>query len=310
VTASTTQGFTQTFEGMGIVIKHDPMTRRSVECDNVMPILHEEHFVTWSLLGPGILATIAEQRVAVSIDFLDVGTGSGVWAILVAKALARRGATLAPGRIVAVDRAPRMIDACRENLRLNLVDSRAVRLVANAYGADAVSPSSTGAIFMNPPYHIYPPIPEIENRVPLHARGGPLGFEEFQNWLTVANQHLAGEGSVFFHHMCLGDARGPLSERMIPQAIDGVLAIVSHDILRPIETRTFLTSVYGGDHARFVEETSRQYPLLYFSSGTVTRRRGFTGTPALRRYAAPVDLLAGHGWEDRIQLHRRIADCG
>ncbi|MGH9240288.1 MAG: hypothetical protein ACRD3G_19760, partial [Vicinamibacterales bacterium] len=256
------------YEGLGVVIKHDPLRRQTAECDSVMPILHEEHVVTWSLLGDTIISTIDRQRSAVEVDFLDVGTGSGIWTILVARALQRRHPDLGKERIVAVDKVPRMIFACRENLRLNLIEPGAVRLVEKPYAASTVTASSTGAIFMNPPYHLYPRT--VENRVPYHARGGSWGFREFERWLKVANEDLADEATIFFHHMCLGDESGPLWETFIPKAVDDVVSIVAHDILPPYPTRDFLTAVYRGDHAAFVEETSRNHPWLYFSSGQVT----------------------------------------
>lgn len=296
----------ETYEGLGIVVAYDPLTRRSEEKDNVLPILHEEHVVTWKLLGDAVLSAVCRPDSHAQANFLDVGTGSGIWPILVRKVLQRKRLHCPPDRFIAVDKVLRMIEATRKNMRLNALDPDSIELEYAPYSEAAAPLGGVRAVFMNPPYHIYPQ--EAEPWVPHHARGGPHGFEEFENWLRVANGHLAPEGTLFFHHMCLGDAQGPRSLRFLREHIEGVVSITMHDILPPHPTRKFLAGVYDDAYSCFVDEVSREYPFLYFTSGMLRRRLGFQGDPKIHRSPVDAALLAGRAWRDRIQLHRRIAD--
>lgn len=298
---------TQTFEGLGVILRHDSLSRQRPSNDNVLPILHEEHVVTWRLLRDQLMATLLEQEQRSMVDFLDVGTGSGIWAILVAKELQRRATDLRGRRIIAVDKVERMTKACSENLQLNWVRPGLVEVLHEPYSLGTAPRRGVRAIFMNPPYHIYPPLPEVERHVALHARGGSLGWDEFRSWLRIANEHLADAGHVYFHHMCLGDQSGPEWQNFIPELIEGVKVISAFDILEPLSTEEFLGRVYAKDHAPFVSEVSATYPLLYFTSGALVREIGYRGRPSVLRKPIVSDLLAGRTWTDRIELHRKIA---
>jgi hypothetical protein len=153
---------------------------------------------------------------------------------------------------------------------------------------------------MNPPYHIYPGA--VESGTPHHARSGGLGFEEFINWLAIGDHHLADNGSLFFHHMCLGRDE-PEFLRFIPMLISGDPSILYYEIFPPTDTFAFLKAVYPDRFAWFAYKTAIERPNLYFASGVVVK----DGLGRREKWEAPTGLLNGKSWQDRIALHRRIA---
>jgi methylase of polypeptide subunit release factors len=297
--------------GLGVELAHDSWERQGL--DNVMPVLDEEQVATWRLLGGDMIAAAARGGAGAAaarqgsaldrereIAFLDVGTGSGFWAILVARGLAqapaarRRGS----GRVLAIDKSSRAVEVAAANARDN---DALVEVVREEYGAHTAATASVAAIFMNPPYHLYPP--ELEASVPLHARGGPHGYELFFSWLQAADRHLAPSGELFFHHMGLGDEEPWLSRRLAG-LMSGGPSLRFSNLLPPIATQDFLLGVYGGRHRHFVAETAGRFPRLFFMSGVIVRdgrgeRRGGDTREA---------LAAGASWEGRIALHRALAN--
>jgi SAM-dependent methyltransferase len=278
------------FNGLGLSIWHDLESRTSG--DNVMPIYDEEQVVTWNVLGRGMLRHIRSASGAV--DFLDVGTGSGFWAIKVAKSLR----TSRPV-VIAIDEVQRAIDTARTNATENGVK---IDLRHESYNSDSVHWQTVRAIFMNAPYHIYPP--ECGDSVPAYARGGPLGFEEFRTWLSIADDHISRDGAIFFHQMCLGSAAGPEFMSFAPALITGDPSIRYHDLLPPIKTSLFLKAVYGSRYRSFVRETSELFPMLHYTAGAVVR----DGRGRREHLVAKADLMAGKTWRDRVAFHRRMAD--
>lgn len=279
------------YEGLGVRIWHDRLDREEV--DNVMGIFHEEQVLTWKLLGTKLIEAIEDT--SGSIDFLDVGAGSGFWGVLVAKNIRERGRVR---RIVAVDRVGRALEICKRNMRENGVN---FELKLQQYSIDVAPKGEVRAAFMNPPYHIYPEA--LESRIPYHARSGGLGFEEFINWLAIADYHLSDRGSVFFHHMCLG-ADEPEFLRFIPLFISGKPSILYYEILPSIDTLAFLKEVYPERFASFSYRTAIERPSIYFASGIIVKDG--LGRRDKRRVSA--DLLNGKSWQDRIALHRSIAE--
>jgi SAM-dependent methyltransferase len=278
------------FTGLGITIRHDPPTRQ--ECDNVMGIFYEEQVVTWNLLGDEMVQAIVNGNS--SIDFLDVGTGSGFWSILVAKHLNRAHKT---GRILGLDKVSRAVQFALRNVEENDV---AVDVRQEAYNIGSATSNGVGVIFMNPPYHIYPTA--MEDLIPHHARGGGWGYEEFINWLSIANYHLADGGSIFFHHMSLGDDE-PEFLRFIPKFIDGNPSIKYYEILPSTDSFTFLKNVYREKCGSFIYEVSNEFPRLHYASGVIVR----DGLGKREQKDVLSELLQGSSWEDRVHLHGRIA---
>lgn len=296
------------YEGFGIRIKHDSLLRRTEEHDNVMPITPDEQEITWQLFSKEILKAI--EFGTGEVDFLDVGTGSGIFAVLVARALQKKGVA---STIIAIDKVKRMCEAAELNRRFNAVEFDVVQRDYKTYEADGRLDKNVKTIFMNPPYHIYPTDPAIiEANLPIHARGGKHGFAEFQSWLHTADSHLAETGSIFFHDMCVGDEDGPEFLKFIPQEIHGEPSIRYYNLLPRIETRTFLQEVYQRTYPEFVNETAERYPWLYYTSGVITRN-GRSAVSALElpeRLKLPINESDDikKTWNARIALHRHIRE--
>lgn len=273
---------------LGINLTVDRIDRqRSDESDNVMAIFHEEQPFTWEFVQPAIEQALRESTG--EIDFLDVGTGSGIFGILMAK---HHGA-----KIVSIDKSPRAIEQAHANAAANGVE---LTLKRERYALDSVPERSAKVIGLYPPYHLYPE--SIADRIPQHARGGSDGQAEFRNQLAIANHHLADQGVIFFNQMCLGSESGPEFIRYIPEFIEGNPSITYTNVLAPMATREFLEGVYQGRHADYVEATSTRSPLVYYTVGLI--RRDGKGEVTVQPHAIN---LKGRTWQDRIELHRQIA---
>ena len=274
------------FAGISLLV--DPVDRKRVEAsDNVMAILHEEQCVLWEFVREDIRAAIA--HVEGSIDLLDVGTGSGVAAILVAKHIGAE-------HIVAIDKSSRAIRTAAKNAARNGVS---FTLRGEFYNTNSAPYRAAKVIALNAPYHLYPR--EIEMRIPQHARGGIDGQQVLREQLCIANYHLADGGIIVFNQMCLGREGKPGFLEYIPHLISGA-SVRYTNVFGPIATADFLSKVYDGKFAAYQEQTSRDYPELYFCDGVITRDGNNTVT------LVPHNIdLKGRTWADRIDLHQQIA---
>jgi SAM-dependent methyltransferase len=261
--------------------------RRSDDSDNVMPIFWEEQPFTWRFIQPFVRRALAESKG--SLDFLDVGTGCGIFGILMAK--------IHRATVVAVDKSPRAIRQAKTNARMNGVT---LKFRHELYGLRSAPNHGVKIIGLYPPYHLYPKA--ITPRIPQHARGGSDGQVVFRDQLRIANHHLAPDGIIFFNQMCLGDERGPAFLKYIPELIIGRPSIEYTNVFPRIRTATFLREVYGNKHAPYVASTSRKFPWLYYTVGII--RRDGKGVIQVVRHHVP---LRGRNWPDRILLHREIA---
>ena len=272
----------------GISLEFDPINRERVEeDDNVMAIFPEEQPFTWEFAQPYIKQALAQS--SGELDFLDVGTGSGVFGILMAK---HYGA-----RVLALDKNPRAIELAKKNAENNHVF---LAFQEGEYAVHSVQPHSVKVIGLYPPYHIYPE--QVAMKIPQHARGGSDGQQEFKNQLFIAGHHLAENGIIFFNQMCLGDESGPSFTRYIPQLVSGHPSLLYTNVFTPISTWDFLQNVYGKRHAGLADWVATENPLLYYTIGIVT----YDGQGKIERVPHAIDLT-GRSWQDRIQLHAEIA---
>lgn len=272
----------------GIHLRVDRIDRKRTEgSDNVMAIFWEEQPFTWRFIQPHIIRALKESPG--SLGFLDVGTGSGIFGIWMAKHL---GAS-----VVAIDKSARAIARAKQNARRNGVK---LQYRFGRYQVGSVPRQSAKVIGLYPPYHLYPQ--SIAPAIPQHARGGSDGQDEFRNQLHIANTHLAPNGVIFFNQMCLGTDRGPRFLDYIPKLIGGRPSIVYTNVFPRIRTRAFLRGVYGERHHRYVEATSKKYPWLYYAVGII--RRDGQGAVQEVKHRIP---LRGRTWKDRIVLHQEIS---
>jgi len=271
----------------GITIAVDPINRKRTEGDdNVMAMFYEEQPFMWEFVKNDI--ALAIQNAQGVIDFLDVGTGSGVWAILVCKNLNAKN-------VVAIDKSPRAIKEAQKNADRNGVS---FKIQEEFYNMNSAPYRSAKSIGLYPPYHLYPK--ELEMDIPQHARGGVDGQQIFREQLCVANYHLAVNGSIVFNQMCLGRNGKPRFVEYIPHLLEEV-SLRYTNIFPPMRTDEFLKGVYGEKLADYQKEISQKYPELYYCDGVITR----DGQNKVEEVTHSVDLK-GRTWQDRIELHREI----
>lgn len=131
------------------------------------------------VMGPGATTyELARAMPATAARALDVGTGAGTLALL----LARRGVT----KVVATDLSPRAITLTRFNARLNCVhvDARVGDLLAPVAG------EQFDLVVAQPPFVVRPA--EIDAKTTLH--GGPQGDELAFRLLAELDGVLAPQG--------------------------------------------------------------------------------------------------------------------
>jgi len=274
-----------------ITLTVDPIDRkRSDGSDNVMAMFHEEQPVWWEFARPYIDKAVSQTNG--EIDLLDVGTGSGVLAILTAKHTSAKN-------IVAVDKSARAIAQAKKNATQNGVQ---FKLQNEFYNMNSAPYHSCKVIAMNAPYHLYPA--GVEMMIPQHARGGIDGQQVFREELAIANYHLASGGIIAFHQMCLGRDGQPEFVRYIPHLVKGV-SLAYTNIFPAMKTREFLQSVYGKRFSEYQRETAHAFPELYFCDGIIRR----DGKGGVQEIAHHIDLKK-RSWQDRIKLHREIAKHG
>jgi len=274
---------------MESLIEYDRIERGKI--DNVMNLSPGEHLSTWELVGKKIIKSVKKSRHP--IDLIDVGTGSGFWAILVADALKDEKKEY---KILAIDKVKRCINKCKKNAKKAKVE---LKTYHSKYRKRVAKKSSAENIFMNPPYHIYPN--EMHERIPHHARGGSLGQEVFKKWITASEYHLASGGSVYFHHMCLGNDR-PNYVKLTKDRMSGDPSIYYTNILPPIESDYFLTEVYGSIFPSFIDEVTDNFEFLFYTSGLIVR----DNMGAVKRLDADSDIRDLTSWKERVKLHKKI----
>jgi hypothetical protein len=273
----------------GIRLMVDPINRsRREDSDNVMAIFYEEQPFTWEFVLPYVELALTESKG--DLDFLDVGTGSGVFSILMAKHFPLL-------RIKAIDKSPRAIEWARTNRMINKVEFDLHGPIL--YSKDTVPQGSAKVIGLYPPYHLYPE--SVADKIPQHARGGSDGQEEFRNQLAIAGSHMAEDGIIFFNQMAIGNEVGPEFLEYISKLIPGA-SVTYTNVFAPMATRDFLQGVYGDRHPGYVSEMSSRAPLVYYCVGIIKK----DGKQQVEVVEHTVDL-AERSWNDRILLHKEIA---
>ena len=91
----------------GVKLNVDPINRRRTDkSDNVMAIFQEEQPVMWQFTKPYVANAISQGEG--TLDFLDVGTGSGIWSLLMRK-------HFPTASVLAIDKSPRAVTEAKKN---------------------------------------------------------------------------------------------------------------------------------------------------------------------------------------------------
>lgn len=269
-----------------IEIFYDPINRTTSRLKNVMGIFDEEQPCAWQTYYKDIEES--QRTASGEIDFLEIGCGNGFWSILFKKNFG--------GNVLAIDKNPRATKLTRLNAKHNNTE---LEIRCEAYNLATAKYHNVKTFFLNPPFHIYPP--EIESIIPLYARGGFDGQQEFKNQLLLANYHLAENGIIVFIMMCLGNDNGPNYINYIHKLMDDNISLYFSNIFNPIPTFEFLSQLYNNDYKEFINNISQKYPKLYYTNGILVRNGKGSIGKVTREFR-----IHNKSWIDRINLHKRI----
>src|ERR1043165_4943779 len=181
----------------GIFIETDSLS--DPRSDRVLPIFAEEQ-VLMSRLLCARLDTLREATKR-PLRVLDLGTGSGVFAIVAAK----RGC-----EVVAIDRSLRACDFARHNATVNglpigvgagAIDIYQMEVTA---ATDARDIGGTfDVVILSPPYN--PTHPQLSEVVAGHAAAGEIGHAAFEAQVAVVPRLLSENG------VCVGNQMTPVT---------------------------------------------------------------------------------------------------
>lgn len=256
--------------------------------DHVMPIFLEEQPITWRLYKHLVYESLKGLE---NIKILDVGCGSGFWAVLLKKKIKK-------ATVVAIDKNDKALDLCKNNAKSNNVSLIYVHDEFNLSYA-ARDNNRYDLIVLTPPYHIYPN--EISNKIPYFARGGQQG-EAFYQQIEACLQLLSTNGLVLFNMMSLGDAYFPDFIYFIKNQRQGI-SVSFTNIFPPMKTSNFMDELYPEDKFSIYKSLlTKKFPLLYYTSGVIT----LDSEPEFRVSSFGNHLDIDRSWSDRIKLHKEI----
>ena len=291
----------------GITIHTDKITdpRR----DRVLPILEEEQV----FMCRAMQSTLRSRPGAL---VLDVGTGSGVFAIYAAKMGCR---------VVALDISPRALRVAKENLLLNGLrlcegpqspDCGEIKLLLGNLADDDWKASLGGRpefdfVLLSPPYN--PTCPE-EISPAYHAEAGLLGQDKFLQQIELAPGLLTQTG------VCIGNQMVLLGEKETDEAywaqrvssFEPCTVLHRRIISDSIPVSDFLKAQYRhfADKATVSAYVTQQgnlknsFALEYFEI-----RRQSLGDPKQSAVAGDLPYpVPPQTWKDRTDLHRWIVE--
>jgi release factor glutamine methyltransferase len=181
----------QTFDYLGLTIVVPP---------DVMPVTPTSH-----LLGEAVLSQVREGD-----RMLDMGTGSGVNAVLAAT----RGA-----EVLAVDTNPRAVDAARANAASNGVEERVEVRYSDVFNE---VDGTFDVIVFDPPFRWFRP------RDLLEAAITDEGYRAMTEFFRQARRHLSPKGKMLIFFGTSGDL-GYLKNLMTENGFSA--DVVAHDEL-------------------------------------------------------------------------------
>jgi len=311
----------------GLTIEVDRIT--DPREDRVLPILAEEQVYMCRMMEPLLRARVASQDEPPLV--LDIGTGSGVFAIYAAQIGCK---------VVAIDISLRALLFARHNVELNKnISEIQIKAVEG-------EPRNAGEIwfrqlsfkdletqlkekqghfdfvFLSPPYN---PTCECVS-VALHASAGELGQEMFEKQLSVAALFLKRDGVCIGNQMILA---GQDKNLKLPQVLHEKFQGGTFSYTRILpenepKVGDFLEYQYTSyrNSALFDKEVVKKikkyierhskgdtFSLIYFeleSSGPPDAAERSAGQCTIREVQC--ELRVPRTWDDRKKLHRQIVD--
>lgn len=252
---------------------------------------------------------------------LDVGTGSGVFAIWAAK----RG-----HRVIGVDINPRALLMARQNSINNGIEvfdrpedltrpgiCLMLKRFDERFVADKVSPEKFDCVFLNPPYN--PTCPGITPA--LHAESGKDGQRCFREQIVIVPSVLNDAGMCVGIQMTVKDHRGVAAINEIKEAFGERCSLSYAHIFEQeyFSAREFLERQYetylsantgtvsGKDVNRYIDEVSSGNPDFAFIYYSISKLHSpawelFSVLPSQKTFAPR------RSWADRIELHKQIVN--
>lgn len=254
-----------------------------VKYERVMPLFQDE-----SLLLAQCCADYRRPRV------LDIGTGSGILAVV---------AALQASESVGVDINPRAVQCARQTALLSSPAGTTTFLCGDLY--EPVRSQRFDCIVANPPFVPLPP----GFRMFLSADGGPDGLSIVRRVLAGVHQHLTVDGTFLMLTMGLGDAAEPLIYRYL------------HETFRSRDNRVTTTHIYESrnieaelffelfrdvptysEWRRFLEKQNLTH--LYYMLHEVVPNGRFEHVEEYNTLPLPQEEMSG-SWAGRINRFRR-----
>jgi SAM-dependent methyltransferase len=277
---------------------------------SVMPLFLEEQPATWLFLKKYI--DLFMKPTGLNKKVLDVGCGSGFWAILFKK-------KYPDSEVYAIDKNPKAIEKTKINIHHNFKNNETeeqnvIHLTEGNYSKEKYLEKQFDLIILTPPYHLF--YPKNEDKIPLFANGRDYGYTEFYEQLRIAKQHLREGGVILYNHMCLGNEKEPAYIGEINNIFENTGTLRYVNIVKPIPSRYFLDSLYPDneiptEEKQWKKEITDKFSHIYYTSGFFHKLNKNYETEIItpewdkiqEKYSLEEkDFI----WEDRIDLHREI----
>ncbi len=297
----------------GITIETDRIT--DPRWDRVLPILEEEQVYMCRMMEPLL-------RAKPGAKVLDIGTGSGVFAIYAAKLGCQ---------VVAIDVSPRALRFARYNAKMNRITVAEQEPGPGEIQLRECSferleyENEFDFVFLAPPYN--PTCPGFVTA--LHADAGELGQDCFRDQLTYAGELMKPDGVCVGNQMVPANEDGALVlpdelEKSFPGGEFNYIKIISPDIrigdflqsqysnfLKPQLELHPSTDVVGEYIERISSQESSEgkfFSLIYFQLRHCAADIDNPSRDAVKRNQSETLIPSPGDWSARTSLHRRIVE--
>jgi SAM-dependent methyltransferase len=282
----------------GITIESDRIT--DPRWDRVLPVMEEEQVFMCRMMAPLL-------KSARGSSVLDIGTGSGVFAIVAAKL---------DCAVVGIDICPRAIRFSRHNAKQNKVsvaESAPKRGQIQFLVHDFMDYKSDqfDLILINPPFN-----PTCDGFNPaIHAKAGLLGQDCFEEWLPRVAPILKPGGRCIGIHMMLVEEDGSLNMRRLLEKHFPGASCEYKFVLDPFPVKDLLEAEYESVRdcenvhrylEQYVPPYNKRFGLVYFEIHTASdpTRRSEVPMTAVNEGSKPTRTWV----TDRLPLHRNIIE--
>ena len=292
-------------QAFGVSLKTDPANAViKSEHGKIAYYMLNEQPLTWTLLAPFVLEglVLAKTNSRDGVGFLDIGTGSGVYAVFAAKMFEFFGLE---DSIVGIDVNPRALEFAKRNLEKNDLVER-VELISEWFENTTFPAGSVKTVGIWPPYH--PCDAQYQQFIPRHAWGGEDMQEVWRSQIQGCYPALADNGVLIFNQQSPGgsDWRGAQAIAELDHLAPGA-SVIFMDLFGPYSITKFLDAIYpNNDQADYRLRMEKKYTTINYLVGAIVK----DGLGRKIKFSHKLDNLPGWGNDpgSRIGCHRGIAD--